>query len=127
MKVAVYFNLRRRLFSVKALEGPRKGRVIAHSEIVTLTGVTFKVSEAGRQRVLRERQKNVHAFVIGELDLDRGLTTSPGADVHAPWTRCSYNPYEGPDFVTAWGNPIETAAVARCHLSGGKARIIASI
>ncbi len=50
MRVFVYFNLHRKCLSVKALEGERKGRVIAHAKAVELVGVTFKVSEAGRQR-----------------------------------------------------------------------------
>ncbi len=65
MKVFVYFNLRRKLFSIKALEGPMKGRVVAHRHDVLINDATFKVSEAGRQRVIRERCKNVHAGVSG--------------------------------------------------------------
>jgi hypothetical protein len=67
MKVKVYFNLHRHLFSVVALEGPSKGRVVAHRSVLRLANARFKVSEAGRQRVLREKRKNVHAFVVGEL------------------------------------------------------------
>lgn len=67
MKVKVYFNLHRHLFSVVALEGASKGRVIAHRSLLRLANARFKVSEAGRQRVLREKRKNVHAFVVGEL------------------------------------------------------------
>ena len=67
MKVFVYFNLHRKLFSVKALEGPDKGKVIGHTTYLWLKDVTFKVSEAGRQRVLREKRKNVHAGVVGNF------------------------------------------------------------
>jgi len=65
MKVFVYFNLRKRCFSVKALEGMYKGRVIAHRDSLHLQDAEFKVSEKGRQRVIRERRKNVHAGVVG--------------------------------------------------------------
>ena len=65
MKVDVYFNLHRKLFSIRACEGPNKGRVIAHRETVTLLQPEFKVSQAGRARVLREGRKNVHATVRG--------------------------------------------------------------
>jgi len=65
MKVDVYFNLHRKLFSIRACEGPNKGRVIAHRETVTLLRPQFKVSQAGRARVLREGRKNVHATVRG--------------------------------------------------------------
>ena len=65
MLVETYFNLHKKLFSVRACEGPDKGRVIAHRKAVCLLNVKFKVSEAGRQRVLREQRKNVHAVMRG--------------------------------------------------------------
>lgn len=65
MRVFVYFNLHRKCWSIKALEGPSKGRVIGHADYVDLACVEWKVSEAGRQRVIREKKKNVHAGAIG--------------------------------------------------------------
>jgi hypothetical protein len=64
-RIEVYWNLHLRCYSVRALEGADKGRVIAHAGALALRDVTFRVGEAGRQRVLRERRKNVHAFVRG--------------------------------------------------------------
>jgi hypothetical protein len=95
MRVAVYYNLHRRLFSVKALEGPNKGRVIAHRESVALTDVTFKVREAGRQRVIREGRKNVHAFVIGTL------ASEAVGGWRGVWCAVTYNPYRFDSFVDA--------------------------
>lgn len=66
MKVFVYWNLHKGMWSVKALEGPNKGRVIARVPAITLANVQGKVSEAGRQRVLREGKKNVHAGLVAE-------------------------------------------------------------
>jgi hypothetical protein len=43
------------------------GRVRAVRERVILANVRFKVSEAGRQRVLKSGHKNVHAFAVGYL------------------------------------------------------------
>ena len=60
MKVAVYFNLHKHLFSIQALEGPYSGRVLLHVSKVYLSDVVFKVYESGRQRVLDQRRKNVH-------------------------------------------------------------------
>lgn len=96
MKVFVYFNLHRKLWSVKALTGEDKGRVIGHFNHVGLQRATFKVSEAGRQRVIREQRKNVHAGVVGWVtwtDNDNRLnspTESP---------RVTYNPYKFKTFV----------------------------
>lgn len=67
MKVFMYWNLRRQCWSLRAEDGPLSGRVVAHAAAVELKGCRFKVSEAGRQRVLRERCKNVHAGVVGDL------------------------------------------------------------
>lgn len=85
--VAIYKNLHNGLFSVK-----QGGLVVAHVASVTLTSVTLKVSEAGRQRVLRDKQKNVHAFVVGMIkDINK-----PCDKVGA---RLSYNPYKADCFT----------------------------
>ena len=91
MKVFVYFNLRRQLWSLKALEGSNRGRVIAHRKVVALSDCEFKVSEAGRRRVLREGRKNVHAGVVGywrRKVISRGLSRA-----------VTYNPFKGPTFI----------------------------
>lgn len=61
MIVDCYFNVRRRLFSLR-----HKGKVIAHDDFVVLRRAKFIVSEPGRQRVLASGHKNVHAYVRGE-------------------------------------------------------------
>lgn len=68
MRVYVYYNLHSHKWSIKALEGKDKGLVIAHAKYVKLSQVVPKVSEAGRQRVLRDKQKNVHAGLTGLLE-----------------------------------------------------------
>jgi hypothetical protein len=100
MRVFVYFNLHRKCLSVKALEGENKGRVIAHADSVELVNVTFKVSEAGRQRVLREKRKNVHAGVVGTLTNlpAHYMTVSIARQLFNP---VKYNPYKFDSFVTA--------------------------
>lgn len=92
MRVFVYYNLHRHTWSIKALEGPNKGRVIGHSDTVLLHNATAKVSEAGRQRVLREKRKNVHAGIVGELVHTGGEGYFPGLEV-------TYNPYKYSTFV----------------------------
>lgn len=82
MKVRVYFNLHRKLFSVMDCA---TRRVIGHRRTVNLSGARFVVSEPGRQRVIREKRKNVHAFVEGTL-----VEAVPPTRT---WRRVSYNPY----------------------------------
>ena len=113
MKVFVYFNLHRKCFSVKALEGINKGRVIKHAFFVALENVTFKVSEAGRQRVLKEQRKNVHAGVVGTL--------VPCIDAVGS-ERVTYNPYKGSNFtLCGTGDSIlaSTSAVMQVHNKKG--------
>lgn len=101
-KVKVYFNLHNRLFSVQ-----HGGRVVAHLPEVALKNVKFKVSEAGRQRVLREQRKNVHAFVEGEFEHKQ-----TGEHKTLP-QGVSYNPYKHSSFVrTHDKSPIHEAPSA---------------
>jgi len=59
MAYQIYRNLRKNCFSIRY-----KGKVIAHETDIIASQVSFKVSEAGRQRVLRTKQKNVHAVIV---------------------------------------------------------------
>ncbi len=118
MKVAVYFNLHKETFRVRAMQGANKGRVIMHADRVTLKDVKFKVSEAGRQRVIREKRKNVHAFVVGELvSVDNRPIVGE---------LITYNPYVYNTFVTAFDKtPIKSAQTAHLICEDKKARIYA--
>ena len=101
MKVFVYFNLHKKVWSIKALEGERKGRVIAHKEFVILGDAKAKVSEAGRQRVLRERKKNVHAGLVGEWlnEVEGKLLDASLLDDCINPHMVVYNPYKYATFV----------------------------
>ena len=103
LKCFVYFNLHRKVWSIKALEGPNKGRVIAHSKVIEMSDCTFKVSEAGRQRVIRDKRKNVHAGIVG-------IVRTIGENVekrfwvlwyggHPTYSPITYNPYKFSTFV----------------------------
>tara|TARA_R100001244_G_scaffold29457_1_gene28645 strand:+ start:710 stop:1147 length:438 start_codon:yes stop_codon:yes gene_type:complete len=58
--VEVYKNLHRGCWSVR-----QSGIVRFHTYAIALEQCQFKVSESGRQRVLKEKRKNVHAFIKG--------------------------------------------------------------
>jgi hypothetical protein len=62
----IYFNLHKRLFSVQEYIKGRGWIVVDHTDGIGLRDPSFKVSEKGRQRVLAEKQKNVHAYIYGE-------------------------------------------------------------
>ena len=100
MKAFVYFNLHRKCFSIKALEGVNKGRVVAHRNDYIIYNPTFKVSEAGRQRVIREKSKNVHAGVVGEWHSDDDRYAERTAELSTFIGRAvTYNPYKYDSFV----------------------------
>ena len=110
LKVKVYRNLHKNCLSVQ-----HRGRVIAHVEMITLGNVTFKVNEAGRQRVLRERKKNVHAFVQGTVT---GTGMQHWAEKNEHWTKVSYNPYKAPTFTLSDGTPVLEAQGATVTTRG---------
>jgi hypothetical protein len=99
-KVKVYFNLHKQCFSIKDI---KTGLVVAHASELTLRDCSFKVSESGRQRVLREKRKNVHAYVVGTFVWDMAQTN---LDNHA-----LYNPYKYSSFVNENGQPLHAAEV----------------
>lgn len=90
MRVKVYYNIKKHMFSVVALEGENKGRVIQSTDTVCLENCRFFVSPTGNAKVRAERRKNVHAYVYGELC--GHITAIDGENV-------TYNPYKYTSFV----------------------------
>lgn len=127
MKVLVYCNVKKRLLSVKALDGADKGRVVAHVEQLAMKDAEFRVSEAGRQRVIQKKRKHVHAGIVGEVEalwgaqLRDGIenSTIKGLAVGKPFMPIAgeevrYNPYETKTFVRVKDSaPVSTAARVR--------------
>lgn len=112
-RVFVYRNLHNDCFSVRSVD---TGRVIAHVKSVQVSDARFIVSEAGRQRVLREKRKNVHAGVEGVLVMDPTLMWRPCR------TRVvTYNPLRGPHFTDQQGKPVHESKFA--WLKDGKVHI----
>jgi hypothetical protein len=105
LRVYVYFNLHRKCFSVKALEGEHKGRVVHHTDSLYLQDTVFKVSQKGRERVLRTKRKNVHAGIVGTF-----ITTFQVADPTNAGHLVTYNPYKYSQFVDVGTlKPVHTA------------------
>lgn len=99
MNCRIYYNLHRRCLSVQT-KTEKGWRVTGHTTIAVLKDVAFKVSEAGRQRTIRERRKNVHAMITGKISHDMPQNWN---------TRVFYNPYKAGHFVDAMGNKVEKA------------------
>ena len=114
----VYYNYHKKNWSVRSR---KTGRVIANLNSVCLVDCEFRVSDAGRQRVIGERVKNVHAGVAGEVLLNDVCSCTFGEE--QPISVC-YDPYKTKNFVDAHsGSPVYRAKMVRMEASpedGGK-------
>lgn len=86
--VEVYRNLHNGLISIRDV---KTKHVLGHTVFVELQDVTFKVSRKGRERVLRERRKNVHAYIQGRYTAQTEPITGK--------KQATYNPYNYNCFV----------------------------
>lgn len=105
MKAFIYRNLRYRDTHTYSVKDTKSGKVVAHVENLILYRVQFKVSEVGRQRVLRERKKYVHAGVVGvPYEVPATFKNAPSWDPEyynsiGRYLAVTYNPYNGPKFI----------------------------
>lgn len=110
MEVAVFRNLSsvyrsgkfegRMAWAVVATSGPNKGKVIDTVDGAIIRDARFDVNETIRQKVLRRRKKDPHAYVVGELVKSypigtlaketKGENLAPGKGATIP---VSYNPF----------------------------------
>lgn len=136
MKVFIYRNLNRKgiVYSLKAMDGEYKGKVLGYATYILVKDPKFVVSEKGRQRVLKERRKNVHAGVVGELvsvfeytprhlDLS-ALTCQPcnWQHIHKAATPITYNPYRHSTFyMRELGYSVLTADLASFYANDVRA------
>jgi len=136
MKVFVYRNLNRKgvVYSLKAMEGEYKGKVLGYATCLLIESPSFIVSEKGRQRVLLNKRKNVHAGVVGNvlavyqyvprhLDLpDYYNDPLHWQNIHVIAMPITYNPYKKPTFyVRKTGNAIFATDVASFMLTDVRA------
>ncbi|MED3976073.1 hypothetical protein P4639_22005 [Priestia megaterium] len=91
-RVSTFWNLHQDVFSMQAtiVDGEkRRTLVVAHCNEIILQNVSFVVRKAGRERVLKERQKNIHAFVKGEF-----MGESTGIIDVSGMREAYYNPFK---------------------------------
>lgn len=62
-RVKVYYNLQKDCLSVIDAE---TGLLYCHAHRVELHNAKFRVQLAGRNRVIKEKRKNVHAYIVGD-------------------------------------------------------------
>ena len=87
-KVRCYYNLHKEKISVQEKVG-KTWKVVEHTNSIHLSQVKFLVSKAGRERVVKQKRKNVHAFV-------EGYRVKKPVDFYTKVV--SYNPYKADYF-----------------------------
>ena len=92
-KVKVYYNLHKHTFSVTYKEN-----ILLYADYVKLTNVEFRVRPGGKDRVRKEKSKNVHAFVIGTLT-DYCKYPCENLPEESLGGVVTYNPYKYDSFV----------------------------
>ena len=100
MLVDVYKNLHKKTWSIR---DRKTGRVVAHQDNVHVLDAKFVVQPSGRERVLQERRKNVHAFVRGTLATYEEVIDRPEKFYLITPYLVRYNPYQVDHFF--YGNP----------------------
>jgi hypothetical protein len=87
----------------------QSGIVVGYSNEICLADCKFIVNEKSRQKVLREKKKNVHAFV-------RGLVVP---SIEGELEKATYNPYKRPTFVIeATQTPVFAAKFVKLTSTG---------
>lgn len=112
-KVACFWNLHEDVFSVEGQtfeRGKRRKLILAHGNAIMLKNVKFTVNERLRQQVLAVKQKNIHAFVKGELQKNFSLAIFKYQDITYGMREAYYNPYKQDCFTDKeTGEKLESA------------------
>ena len=106
MKYRVYKNLHNGKWSI---QDKKTGLVIGHADCVVMLQAYGVVSQAGRQRVIAEGKKNVHAFIEGVIDAVKGFVPYKDRELveqteikglaYDSMRQLTYNPYKYETFV----------------------------
>lgn len=122
-RLYIYWNLHKKTWSVR-----QSGKIVGHSDLIFLKDCRFLVGKAGRERVRREKKKNVHAGVSGYLAMN--------AEFHRQqvdrdcWV--TYNPYKHDTFIQRTGVcddkypiPVTEAGWVKMYILEGKPTVYA--
>lgn len=101
LRVDAYWNLNKKAFSIRSLEG----LIIGYVQTLFLSDVDFIIRQSGREKQLREGNKTIHAFYRGEIQYPTLTLNVP--PVHR---EVIYNPYKHSSFVLkTTGEPVKKA------------------
>jgi hypothetical protein len=107
-RVMVYRNLHNGKFSVA---DAKTERVLGYVDEIALTDCEFRVRQGGREKVIREKKKNVHAFVIGNF--------AGFEPIEEITDEVYYNPYKTKQFIIK-GLGTELLRYKHAYLKDGR-------
>lgn len=114
-RVEVYRNLKFKDSIVYSVRDAKTGLVLGHATHLLLGSCEFVVSEVGRQRVLRERKKNVHAWIEGSF----GIIHAGDDEIFSDVEKVNYNPYTNTLFeLVDCGEPVTGASLVYINEDG---------
>jgi len=101
----------------------RQGNVVvAHAQRLCVSNCKFLVNQKGRERVVRNKKKEVHAFIKGKYSTSGMGTTASENDLRAV---IRYNPYYNTSFIcenlTVKPFEVKGASFCICDEKGVKA------
>jgi len=100
-RVYVYRNLHKNCWSVR-----QSGKVVDHTHFLLLRDCRYLVGEAGRERVRKEKKKNVHAGISGYV-----VYKVQEEQYWADWGTITYNPYYMESFALVNGDGVLSSPV----------------
>jgi hypothetical protein len=118
-KFFIYWNIHKECFSVRY-----RGKVIGHYTAILAKNATFSVSQKCRERVLREKSKNVHAFVVAN-EIFTGFDAFSAYEEKVDSVEVKYNPYKYSTFVDSNGDKITKANAVYLAADFGKPQLLA--
>jgi hypothetical protein len=105
-RVEVYRNLKFKDRVVYSIRDVKTGLVLGHASTLLLSRCKFVVNQKGRERVIKEKRKNVHAWIQGSM----GIVHAGDDRIFSTGRKVCYNPYTNSHFELAdCGEPVVEA------------------
>lgn len=117
--IRIYRNLTKKGKWFSVIQG---GRTVAHTTAICVKDCSFHVNEATRQRILRTKRKEFHAYIQGYYTTSGMGTTAARNDLPV---NIVYNPYKYKRFtcnnltINEW--EVKDAMFAICNAEGVRA------
>jgi hypothetical protein len=95
----IYRNLHKQEYTVQHYIKGKGWRKLTGAKNIVCKNVSFKVYESGRQKVINERRKNVHAYVLADTFYETNSPTVSLEYITGVRGSATYNPYKYSGFV----------------------------